>query len=104
MHRRYVRRLVTRAATILLLLPVHAWAASSGLPWETPLQKLVDSISGPVAKAVGVLAVTMFGLMLAFSDGAGLRWAMGILFGLAIAFAAATFVGSFFSFGGGAVL
>ena len=39
-----------------------------------------------------------------FSDGAGLRWAMGILFGLAIAFAAATFVVSFFSFGGGAVL
>jgi type IV secretion system protein VirB2 len=45
----------------------------------------------------------MFGLMLAFSDGAGLRWAMGILFGLAIAFAAATFVVSFFNFGGGAV-
>jgi type IV secretion system protein VirB2 len=87
----------------LVLVPAHARAASSGLPWEAPLQKLVDSMSGPVAKAVGVLAVTMFGLMLAFSDGAGLRWAMGILFGLAIAFAAATFVVSFFNFGGGAV-
>jgi type IV secretion system protein VirB2 len=78
-------------------------AASAGLPWEQPLQKLVDSMSGPVAKLVGVLSVTMFGLMLAFSDGAGLRWAMGILFGLAIAFAATTFVVSFFNFGGGAV-
>jgi type IV secretion system protein TrbC len=103
MSTRSVRRLVTGAATSLVLLSGHAWAASSGLPWETPLQKIVDSISGPVAKAVGVLAVTMFGLMLAMSDGAGLRWAMGILFGLAIAFAATSFVASFFSFGGGAV-
>jgi type IV secretion system protein VirB2 len=103
MHTRCLRRFITSAATSLLLLPGHSWAASAGLPWETPLQKLIESISGPVAKAVGVLAVTMFGLMLAFSDGAGLRWAMGILFGLAIAFAATTFVASFFSFGGGAV-
>jgi len=92
-----------RGALGLLLIPTPALAASAGLPWEQPLQKLVDSISGPVAKAVGVLAVTVFGLMLAFSDGAGLRWAMGILFGLALAFAAVTFVTTFFNFGGGAV-
>ncbi len=103
MTSRAVRRRVTRGALGLLLLPTQALAASAGLPWEQPLQRLVDSISGPVAKAVGVLAVAMFGLMLALSDGAGLRWAMSILFGLAIAFAATSFVTSFFQFGGGAV-
>jgi type IV secretion system protein VirB2 len=92
-----------RDALGVLLVPTQALAASAGLPWEQPLQKLVDSISGPVAKAVGVLAVTVFGLMLAFSDGTGLRWAMGILFGIAIAFAAASFVTTFFNFGGGAI-
>src|SRR5262249_16411826 len=96
-------RVLSHLTLGLTLVPAHALAASAGLPWEQPLQKLVDSMSGPVAKLVGVLAVTLFGLMLAFSDGAGLRWAMGILFGLAIAFAATSFVVSFFSFGGGAV-
>lgn len=100
--RRVSRSVVTLVGVLSLLGPSVAWAASSGLPWEQPLQKLVDSISGPVAKAVGVLAVTVFGLMLAFSDGAGLRSAMGILFGLAVAFAGASFVVSFFGFGGGA--
>jgi len=103
MDPRSFRRVVSRLTLGLVLLPAHALAASAGLPWEQPLQKLVDSMSGPVAKAVGVLSVTMFGLMLAFSDGAGLRWAMGILFGLAIAFAATTFVVTFFNFGSGAI-
>src|SRR5712691_10080474 len=100
---RTFQQYITQSVLAAALLPTSAMAASSGLPWEAPLQKMVDSVSGPVAKAVGVLAVTMFGLMLAFSDGAGLRWAMGILFGLAIAFAATSFVASFFNFGGGAV-
>ncbi len=88
-----------------LALPAQAWAAGAGggMPWEAPLQKVLDSVSGPVAQTLGVLAIIAFGLGLAFSEGGGLRTALGILFGLAIAYASSTFFMTFFGFAGGAL-
>lgn len=82
-----------------------AYAAGAGMPWETPLQAVVDSITGPVAQAAAVVAVTIFGLGLAFSEnGSGMRRGLSILFGLAIAFAAASFFLDWFGFAGGLTL
>jgi type IV secretion system protein TrbC len=92
----------TVAAT---LIASPAFAGGSGMPWEGPLQQVVDSFTGPVAQAGGVIAVTIFGLGVAFSEsGSGLRRGVSILFGVAIAFAAASFFMGFFGFGGGAVI
>ena len=89
-------------ALALMVLPAIAHASGSGLPWESPLQKILDSISGPVAKVVGVLAIVLTGLGLAFGEGGGLmRKALGIVFGLSIAFSASSFGLSFFGFSGG---
>jgi type IV secretion system protein VirB2 len=75
------------------------------MPWEAPLQQVVDSITGPVAQAIAVLCVTVFGLSLAFAEGGSMqRRGLGVLFGLAVAFAAASFFMSFFGFAGGAVI
>ncbi|HBA54269.1 MAG TPA: conjugal transfer protein TrbC [Syntrophorhabdus aromaticivorans] len=64
---------------MIFLLPVLAHASGSGLPWETPLQKILDSISGPVAKIAGVIAICLTGLGLAFGEGGGLlRKCLGI--------------------------
>ena len=41
-------------------------AAAQALPWETPLQTLQTSLTGPVAKAIGVIALAISGGMLAF--------------------------------------
>jgi type IV secretion system protein TrbC len=41
-------------------------AASAQLPWETPLQTLQTSLTGPVAKSIGVIALAVAGGMLAF--------------------------------------
>ena len=85
------------------LLASPAWASGSGMPWEAPLQKVTQSITGPVAQAVAVLAVTVFGLSLAFAEGGSTqRRGIGLLFGLAIAFAASSFALSFLGFAGGA--
>ncbi len=55
------------------------------MPWETPLQTIADSITGPVAKAVGVLVIAITGLGMAFSEGGSwLRKGVSIVFGLAI--------------------
>jgi len=99
--------LLTSLTTGLVLasLASPALAGGSGMPWEGPLQQVVNSLTGPVAQAGGVIAVTMFGLGVAFSEsGSGLRRGVSILFGIAIAFAAASFFMGFFGFGGGATI
>jgi type IV secretion system protein VirB2 len=95
---------VSSAAVSLLLTP-PAYGAGSGMPWEEPLQKILDSVQGPVAKIVAVIIIIITGLTLAFGETAGgFRRLIQIVFGLSIAFAASSFFLSFFSFGGGALL
>lgn len=53
--------------SVFVLFPNLAHASSnSGMPWEDPLTKVVDSITGPVAFGVSVLGVVVAGLSLAF--------------------------------------
>ncbi len=86
-----------------LCTPAHA--AGSGMPWEAPLQRILESIEGPVAKVSAVVIIIMTGLSLAFGDmSGGLRRLIQIVFGLSIAFAATSFFLSFFSFAGGALI
>ena len=91
------------AAALLYALPVHA--AGSSMPWEAPLQSILQSIEGPVAKIIAVIIIIVTGLTLAFGDtSGGFRRLIQIVFGLSIAFAASSFFLSFFSFGGGALV
>jgi len=90
-------------AALAMLYAMPAWAGGSGMPWETPLQSIVDSVQGPVAKVIGVIIIVITGLTLAFGDtSGGFRKLIQIVFGLSVAFAASSFFLSFFSFGGGA--
>ncbi len=87
------------------LLSAPAYAAGSSMPWEAPLQKVLDSVEGPVAKIIAVIIIITTGLTLAFGDSSGgFRKLIQIIFGLSIAFAASSFFLSFFSFGGGALI
>jgi len=91
------------ASVILFSLPAHA--AGTGMPWEGPLDQILQSIEGPVARIVAVIIITLTGLTLAFGEtSGGFRKLIQIVFGLSIAFAATSFFLTFFSFGGGAVL
>ena len=90
---------------VALLVNSVAHAAGSGMPWEAPLQRILESIEGPVAKVIAVVIIIVTGLSLAFGDmGGGLRRLIQIVFGLSIAFAATSFFLSFFSFAGGALI
>lgn len=82
-----------------------AQAAGSGMPWEGPLDQILQSIEGPVARIVAVIIITLTGLTLAFGEtSGGFRKLIQIVFGLSIAFAATSFFLTFFAFGGGALL
>ena len=82
-----------------------AFAAGSGMPWEAPLQRILDSVEGPVAKVSAVMIIIITGLSLSFGDmSGGFRRMIQIVFGLSIAFAASSFFLSFFAFAGGALI
>ena len=101
------RRLCAAAfgAALALIVGSAAHAAGTGMPWEQPLQQILDSVQGPVAKIVAVMVIITTGLTLAFGETAGgFRRLIQIVFGLSIAFAASSFFLSFFSFGGGALI
>ncbi|MBS7538358.1 TrbC/VirB2 family protein [Ancylobacter lacus] len=92
-------------ATLSMVMAAPAHASGSSMPWEQPLQQILQSIEGPVAKIIAVIVIISTGLALAFGDtSGGFRRLIQIVFGLSIAFAASSFFLSFFSFGGGALV
>ncbi len=108
MMRFAIRCAVTATAilsSMLLTFSSAAYAAGSSMPWEQPLQQVLQSVEGPVAKIVAVIIIIVTGLTLAFGDtSGGFRRLIQIVFGISIAFAASSFFLSFFSFGGGVLV
>jgi type IV secretion system protein VirB2 len=105
--RRTFARLAAAASIAALALAAAPTALASGssMPWETPLNQILESVQGPVAKIISVIIITVTGLTLAFGDtSGGFRRLIQIVFGLSIAFAASSFFLSFFSFAGGALV
>lgn len=97
--------LATSASIVAQTISAPAYAGGSSMPWEAPLQSILESIEGPVAKIIAVIIIIVTGLTLAFGDtSGGFRRLIQIVFGLSIAFAASSFFLSFFSFGGGALV
>jgi type IV secretion system protein VirB2 len=73
--------------------------AGGSMPWEGPLAQLIDSLTGPVAKGIGIAAIVCLGLGIAFSEGGSmLRKALFVVMGLALTFSAATWALPFLGF------
>ena len=99
-------RFITASVFVFVVLAsAPACAAGSNMPWEQPLNQILQSIQGPVAKVMSVIVIILTGLTLAFGESSGgFRRLIQIVFGLSIAFAASSFFLSFFQFGGGALI
>lgn len=99
---------ITRMALCVLamtMLATPAYASGSGMPWEGPLEQIVDSITGPVARAAAVIAIVIAGVTIIFSEGGGgVRKLAFVGLGIAIMFAAVSFFLDFFGFAGGALI
>ena len=103
LHQRLATTVSVAMVSVVMAAPAHA--SDSSMPWEAPLQSILQSIEGPVAKIIAVIVIISTGLALAFGDtSGGFRRLIQIVFGLSIAFAASSFFLSFFSFGGGALV
>lgn len=92
-------------AFALFALAAPAYGAGSGMPWEGPLEQIVDSLTGPVARAAAVIAIVLAGVTIIFSEGGGgVRKLAFVGLGIAIMFAAVSFFLDFFGFAGGAMI
>ena len=102
----FERRVVSTSVFVTAYFAVSpVLAAGSNMPWEQPLNQILQSVQGPVTKIIAVIIIIVTGLSLAFGDtSGGFRRLIQIVFGLSIAFAASSFFLSFFSFGGGVVI
>src|SRR5690349_3210327 len=90
---------------LLSLFTAQAYAAGSNMPWEAPLQEVLDSVEGPVVRIFAVIIIATTGLTLAFGDtSGGFRKLLQVVFGISIAFAATSFFLTFFGYTGGAVV
>ena len=75
-------------ATFFILSTV-AMASATNMPWEGPLDKLLKSLTGPVARAVIILALAGTGGTLAFGETpSAIKKMLQIVFGASIIFAA----------------
>jgi type IV secretory pathway VirB2 component (pilin) len=101
---------VTHVVVVVVLLLVGTAPARSGgfgglgggMPWEGPLNQLLDSLTGPVSRVVGAVAIIGLGVGLAFSEGGSMmRKALWVVLGLAIAFNAVSWGIGFLGFSGG---
>ncbi len=61
-------------------------------PWETAVNQLRDAFTGPIARALSLVAIVVGGLMFAFGEGSHKRMLAGIIFGVGMAVAAVNFL------------
>jgi type IV secretion system protein TrbC len=98
-----VRLTLGLALALSIFAPAWAGGTGGGMPWDSWLTSIADSITGPVAKAIGVIAIAVTGLGVAISEGGSwVRKGMQVMFALCIAFSASTFFLGFLGFTGGA--
>src|SRR5204862_7194203 len=81
--------------TAALGFVTEAAAATNGpaMPWDSPLQTILQSLSGTVAHVLITVAVISTGLVFAFTEhGSGARRLFGVAFGGAIALGELSFM------------
>ena len=87
-----------------LVFAAPAYASGSGMPWEGPLQQVLDSLTGPVARAAAVSALTVTFCAFMFGEGGSAVKRFGMVgFCIAGLFAITTWGLQLFGFAGGAV-
>ena len=89
---KFRRHLPTLGASLLYC----GLASAQTLPWESPLQSLQGSLTGPIAKSIGIIAMAVSGGMLAFGGELNefTKRIMMVVLAVAVMLTAATFVTS----------
>jgi type IV secretory pathway VirB2 component (pilin) len=92
-------------ASAVLSLPASAAAGGPALPWEAPLTRLQQSLSGPVAGAIAIIALVAIGVTLVFGGewNEFARRAVYAVCAIAFIISAAALLGGLFAVGAAVV-
>jgi type IV secretion system protein TrbC len=99
----------SHVAALLLMMSRSAWAGGGGgggLPWETPLNTVAQSLTGPVALSISLIALMVAGGTLVFGGELSEFARRSCVAVLAIAFLVlgAGFMTTLFGVGGASVI
>jgi type IV secretory pathway VirB2 component (pilin) len=86
---RAMQQAALTALATLVLLPSIAYAQS---PWERAANNLAITFTGPLARALALVAIVIGGLMFMFGEGGAKRQISGIVFGGGLALFAGQFL------------
>ncbi len=65
------RNLTVFGAILMFMIEPALASTTTGMPWEDPLDTIMNSITGPVAMVISLLGVTVAGGMLIFGGELG---------------------------------
>ena len=85
-----VQRVGIAAIVMVLMLP--ALALAQGSPWERAANNLALTFTGPLARALALVAIVIGGLLFMFGEGGAKRQLSGIVFGGGLALFAGQFL------------
>lgn len=91
--------------TIIQVLPSITWASQTGTyEWETTLTSLADSLTGPVAYAISIMAIFVAGMTMAFMDlQGGAKKLVQAALGLSVALFSSQIITGFMGFSGAVI-
>lgn len=65
-----MKKIIIIMLFLAILLPCIAWASSGeSMPWDAPLEKIKDALTGKTVMIIGIILIAGAGIMLAASDG-----------------------------------
>ena len=80
---------------LALATPMYA-QSTGGSPWESAVDVLQASFTGPIARGLSLVSIVVGGLMFAFGEGQSKKALSGIIFGVGMAIGAVNFMGWLF--------
>lgn len=99
--RKLHKRLIAAASLVAAAGPALA-SGGSGLPWDQPIQKLVDGVSGPVAFGFAFMGLIALGVRWIYGGdlGPAAKMLMTLVIGVSILAFAAGFLAQLFGLSG----
>jgi type IV secretory pathway VirB2 component (pilin) len=86
------RRRSHRLGHIAVWLPLVSARLHAQSPWESAVNVMQVSFTGPIARGLSLIAIVIGGITFAFGEGQSKRLLAGIVFGVGMAIGAVNFM------------